>query len=100
MNLEHHVIPDSKKTIKDSGTCVKKLPLAKDGTICVLSWVIISIDWNIAIMFKSMSSYGYLKKLNDHILKIRGEQFIILNIKESSIYLKFLIYTVKLCKKY
>ena len=29
MNLEHRVIPDSKKAIRDSGPHMKKLPLAK-----------------------------------------------------------------------
>lgn len=102
MYLEDCVIPDSKKAIKDSGAHIKKLPLAKDGTMWAPSWVIISIDWNTANMFKSMSSYWYLEKVNNHLLRMEGTNslFWTLNkVKESSIYLAFLIYTVPLGNK-
>lgn len=100
MNLEHWVILNSKKAITESGVHVKRLPLTKDGTNWAISWVIISSDWNTVNMFKSMSSYWYLggKKVNDHLLRMRGMEFIILNTVNKggklSIFLSFLIYTV------
>lgn len=44
MNLEQQAILDGKKAITDSGAHVKRLPLAKDGTIWALNWVIISVN--------------------------------------------------------